>query len=504
MHKLSVVISLALTCLISPQLIADDWREYRSETINVYSNLTRPAVLKLIEDVERAGPYLAKITGFKESKAPLPVTMYLFRSQAEFRNVIGARQILGVYRSTLGGGRSATTGSTPIDKRKLGGRQVVLHEFAHHYLAQLSPLNYPVWYIEGFADIVSTIVYSKKKVRIGAPLIPRITPLNDRKSWAPLPEILYARNPDIGKRGEWRGRDRFYAQSWLLAHMVQISPKFQAGRDDFLNKISSGVNPLEAIESSFNMTRKQFESNFSNHWKGGQLPFVEFKTQPFSEPTINIRSLNKNESEAIGWRAQLDFAETRERHAELIIDIHGELSNKDNPELRVILSEALLAYERPDKAGAQIDLVLAKQPNHAAAKFLRERINIDIAIRRLEALGEDAIKDYDFASIKSTLQKILYKNRDDSHALYMMGLTHFLDPTDEKGMATTYLKHSLELLPQNNEVRLMLAKSLIKDGAFDGACTALNYVKIYAKLENIKRAAIKEASWLSERNSKCD
>lgn len=503
MRWLSVLIFLSFAILGSTPAAPDDWREYRSDTITTFSNLPKSEVIELIKDVERVGPYLAAITGKQAYKSPLPVTMYLYRNQAEFRDVIGTRQILGVYRSTLGGGRASTIGANQIDPRKLGGRQIVLHEFAHHYLAQLSPLNYPIWYEEGFADLMSTIVYSSNKVRIGAPLAPRIAPLNDRKSWADLHVIMNTKDPDIGKTGDWLGRDRFYGQSWLLAHMVQLHPNLQAGRDAFLEKISSGMNPEEAIESSFSMTPKQFESLYTNYWKGGQLPFVEFPVRAYSEPKISIRTLNKDQSEAIHWRAQLDFAESRERYAELILDIHDALIKRDNPELRIIFADTLLEFERPDRAAEQIDRVLTGNPDHRAAKFLKERINIDIAIRRLEALGEKSIANYDFISIQNNLQSLLASDPKNAHILYMMGLTYFIDPDSEDGRSTDYINQALRLLPQNNEVRLMLAKSYVMDKNLAAACSHLLHVKSYARQEKLKDAAIKELGRLASQSYTC-
>lgn len=503
MRSPSVLIFLSLAILCSTPATSEDWREYRSDTIITFSNLPKHEVIELIKDAERAGPYLAAITGKQAYKSPLPVTMYLYRNQAEFRDVIGTRQILGVYRATLDGGRAATVGAKPIDPRKLGGRQVVLHEFAHHYLAQVSPLNYPIWYVEGFADLMSTIVYGRNKVRIGAPLVPRIAPLNDRKSWVDLHVIMNTKDPDIGKSGDWLGRDRFYGQSWLLAHMIQLHPDLQANRDAFLERVSSGLSPNEAIETSFSMTPKHLESLYTNYWKGGRLPFVEFATQTYSEPTITIRTLSDDQSKAIHWRAQLDFAESRERYAELILDMHDALIKRDNPELRILFSEALLAFERPDRAREQIDKVFAENPNLTAAKFIKERINIDIAIRRLEALGEAAIKDYDFKSIKNNLQALLVEDPMDAHVLYMMGLAYFIDPESENGRSTDYINQALMLLPQNNEVRLMLAKSLARDKNLAAACSHLLHVKSYARQEKLIDAANKELGLLTAQSYTC-
>jgi tetratricopeptide (TPR) repeat protein len=429
--------------------------------------------------------------------------MYLYRNQAEFRDVIGTRQILGVYRSTLDGGRAATVGAIQIDPRNLGGRQVVLHEFAHHYLAQLSPLNYPIWYVEGFADLLSTIVYKRNEVRIGTPLAPRIAPLNDRKSWVDLRTLLNAKDPDIGKTGDWLGLDRFYGQSWLLAHMVQLHPELQSGRDAFLENISIGMDPEEAIELSFSMSFKQFESLYTNYWKGGRLPFVELAAQPYSEPIITIRTLSDDQSKAIHWRAQLDFAETRDRYAELILDIHDLLLKGDNPELRLVLAEALLSFERPDRAGKQINKVLAIKPNLTEAKFLNERINIDIATRRLEGLGEKSIANYDFKAIKDNLQKLIKKDPKNAHILYMIGLAYFLDPASDKDQSIPYLSQALALLPQNNEIRLMLAKALEKEKNLVAICHHLKHIQTYAKHEKIKAAAIKELGILASQSYNC-
>ena len=42
------------------------------------------------------------------------------------------------------------------------GQLVLFHEYAHHFMLQYAPAAYPAWYVEGFAEVVSTASFERK------------------------------------------------------------------------------------------------------------------------------------------------------------------------------------------------------------------------------------------------------------------------------------------------------------------------------------------------------
>jgi|GEM_PF-6653160 len=489
----ALIISFTLITGVAP-LGADDWREYRSENIIVYSNIAQENVMEHINDIERMRPYLARVTGLKKTRTPLPVTLYLYRSASDFRKIIGERQMLGVYRPLIKGGVAATVGLDPIDPRKLGGRSIVLHEYVHHYLSQLSPLNYPIWYKEGFADVVSNINYNYgADVRIGEILRPRAEMLNDRSGWAHVNELLNAIGPNIGSKHGWRGHDRFYSQAWLLAHMLTTDTAYLDNTNHFIELLSSGVMPANAVMQSFNMTMSQFNKAYKNHWKSGiSLSSLDTTKVVYKAPDISIRKLGPDEERALKWRTQLDFAETPEKIAAIALEIQNSLDKKESVRLRVLYGEALLEFARPDLAGQQIKIAHDLAPNDINVQFMAAKIKLDIAIRRYTGLGPDAVSQEDYNEIQTYLDSVIAAHPNNAEVNYQVGILHFLNPEgDLAGQGLMALKHATALVPQNYEVRLLLAQSQAKLKQYEVACTNAQQVLRYGKSENLRNGALK-------------
>lgn len=120
--------------------------------------------------------------------------------------------------------------------------QVAIHEYAH-LVVKHTKLRIPLWLNEGIADLFSSLRPEGRKTLIGTSLPSRAAVLA-QADWMDLPALLAVQHgsPEYNERGQV---DIFYAQSWLLAHMLMLSEKYGPQFPAFLSALTQDM-PAEA------------------------------------------------------------------------------------------------------------------------------------------------------------------------------------------------------------------------------------------------------------------
>lgn len=123
---------------------------------------------------------------------------------------------------------------------------------------------------------------------------------------------------------------------------------------------------------------------------------------------------------------------------------------------------------------------------------MKARVNIDIAIRRYSALGPDAVDSKLYDEGHQYLSKFIAAHPNDTLALYQFGILHFLDDrADLEGDGIAALERAAELVPQNQEVKMLLAQAYSKLGKVEYACENANIVLKYSRDEALLKKAVK-------------
>ena len=154
--------------------------------------------------------------------------------------------------------------------------ETATHEFTH-LIVRHSEADFPVWLDEGLADLYSTLRAVGDKVHVGEVPLGRALDLRE-KTWLTMPELFAVDH----NSPHYREKDRagiFYAQSWLLTHMVVLSnslrPKFGA----FLDAAGSGKSPEEAFRAVYGLTPAQVEQQLHEYYENGRINTVVFDIQ---------------------------------------------------------------------------------------------------------------------------------------------------------------------------------------------------------------------------------
>lgn len=193
----------------------ESWFEGQSDHFRVFTNLEKDEAVELVRNLERFRATLGELTGlgFEEDYSP-PLTVFAYAKEDEYVDRYDMRGTSGFYMNRAEGAVSALSMEEGSEAWEPQGIETLFHEYTHHLLHQYSPVEYPVWYDEGFAEFVSTMKFDGDRVTVGEPPIQRFFTLRNSGDWLPFETIMEAkgnyilwagprvmRNPDRNKSG---------------------------------------------------------------------------------------------------------------------------------------------------------------------------------------------------------------------------------------------------------------------------------------------------------------
>ena len=212
----------ALFLFVSGDALAD-WHEASSDHFVIYADESEKEIRKYSDRLERYYSAMSVVLPSKEIK-PSPsnrVTIYVVRNERIVRKLYGSgsdsRYVQGFYLPRAGGSLAIIP---PIDVAGSNASEselVLMHEYAHHFMAENAPYLVPRWYGEGFAEYFATAKFeSNGAVGLGLPAQHRAYELFEARDVSIeqlLDSKLYAAHKS-------KNYDNFYGRSWLLFHYL--------------------------------------------------------------------------------------------------------------------------------------------------------------------------------------------------------------------------------------------------------------------------------------------
>lgn len=247
--RLSIVV-LAVFGLARPALASEsgdsDWYEVRTEHFVVRTNAERERAVALATDLEKYRFTVSYLSGLNTRDVPsVPVTVYAYKTSDEYIEATEAYGTAGFYSARPAGPVSVLTLEDGEEAWQLSGKRVLFHEYTHHILHQYSPIEYPRWYDEGFAEYMATMEFDGDHAAIGKPALHRVPVLKRVSDWVRAFELIDSRGRymrHIGtnvmrdpRRGKG-GTSLQYAQGWLMVHYLHSKARLQQGIPNICNR----------------------------------------------------------------------------------------------------------------------------------------------------------------------------------------------------------------------------------------------------------------------------
>lgn len=268
---------------------SSEWQEFTSQHFTVYSDRKTAEAKALLQDFERFRAAALAITGLPSIDETQRPQIFLFRRQRVYRSFEPDPKTAGSFRNTWLGPRMLVDAEAKLADASL----VLFHEYVHHLMRERSQLRYPLWYDEGFADLLAASVVSARHVEVGLVHPWRQQDL-ERDGPLPINDLLA---PD--KTGDNRYWARYYASAWLLMHFLQLGPSngevdYRAATASYLLAVHQGADLAAAFEQHFGVTPAALDARLKAYMDKKSLLAYRLEVKPYRGP-LRDRRLSVNE-----------------------------------------------------------------------------------------------------------------------------------------------------------------------------------------------------------------
>lgn len=357
---------LSLVAVMLPAAPASAaWLEAESPHFLVYSDGGEEelrAQVQLLEDYHRL---LRALVPASDAQTGNKLRLYLVRSAAELRKVRNSGSgTSGFYIATSEG--IAAFAIRKEDGTGFGAHDIIFHEYAHHFMLQNFAANYPSWYIEGFAEYLSTTAFTDSSIEIGRYNEVRASWLRD--TWLPLDRILTSDSVPLDTS---RDVARFYAQSWLMVHYLMREPERRAAMERYLRAFGAGEDPKTSFRTAFGKDAVEFTRALRGY--GRDMTFTRMPRMGRSEPVaITVRRLPPSADDLLLYSAGLSLGSVDWGSYPLLPRVRNAARRHENdPMALAALARAELFYGDRARAEALLDKLLDVAPNDRDALYLR-------------------------------------------------------------------------------------------------------------------------------------
>jgi tetratricopeptide (TPR) repeat protein len=450
----------ALFLFVSSDALAD-WHEASSDHFVIYAEESEKDIRKYSDRLERYYSAMSAVLPSKKIK-PSPsnrVTIYVVGNERIVRKLYGsgsdARYIRGFYVPDAGGSLAIIP---PIN---VGGRNaseselVLLHEYAHHFMAENAPYLVPRWYGEGFAEFFATAKFETDgTVGLGLPALHRAYELFEAR------DVSIERLLDSKLYAAWQSKiyDNFYARSWLLFHYLFTGKGRLAQLADYLNRLNAGEAELPAATAAFG-DLKVLDKALDAYARNRKWQYIRVPADQLNVGQITVRRLSEAEAASMPIRIRSKRGVTEKAAAELVQEAR-EVAGKypDEPAVQAALAEAEYDAGDDEAAVRAADKALAAAPG-----------NMTALIQKGYALTRVATETKTEEAWRAARRHFVSVNRiENDHPIpliqYYLGFVQQgKEPTKA---ALDGLEWALELAPYDASVRMMVATRQLQDKRF--------------------------------------
>jgi hypothetical protein len=290
------VVGVGLGVLAAPREARADWLRAESERFIVYSEGSERSLRDYVQKLETFDRVIRYRSGFPMADAPLrKLPIYLVGARAGLLRVHPQAQpnVVGTYFPT----------EEDIFAVAIRGEndEVLLHEYAHHFMLGNMPGAYPGWFVEGFAEYYMTADIKDGRIEIGGYSDNRASWLVN-STWIPLETLLSSR-PGAVRRGNHR--DTYYPVAWLLTHWFFSDDQRLDQLTAYLADVGAGGDPVEAMVRATGLSMGELRAalrSYMNRRLAGRIITGSF---PSAEITVTRLPKSANDLLLINQRLKV-------------------------------------------------------------------------------------------------------------------------------------------------------------------------------------------------------
>jgi len=286
----------------APALFGAEWIKMNSANFELYTSSTEAEGRQTLEMFEKTRDFFLRVKA-STVVSQLPVTLVLFDSAKEYRPYSPRANAPAFFVGDEE--RDYIVMSDPGEQRS----RFAVHEYVH-VLVRHSGLKLPVWLNEGMADVYSTMQVDNGRISLGAMPKDRIYSLT-HDSWMRLPALVRITHQSPAYNEDNR-IGIFYAQSWLLAHMLMLGDGYADKFPKLLERISEADSSQTALADVYGKGLAEIErdanvyfrttiggSSYKSELQSGNIgPAKAAPEQEVGVTLANVLALNGKVAEA--------------------------------------------------------------------------------------------------------------------------------------------------------------------------------------------------------------
>lgn len=462
-----IALIVVLAAWASPAA-AQDGRWWRAESANfiVYGDRNERQVRSAAQSLEDFHLVLRTIT---DARTPAvsenKLEVYLVRGAVALRQASPAMgdNIGGFY---IAGAEQIAAFVRYDDRVGLHHNTILFHEYAHHFMLHYFPHAYPRWYVEGFAEYVSTTEIRGREAHVGLASSYR----SDSLLYGGSMRIEYLLAPE--RAPDNADLSGFYANSWAAARFVFHNAERMRGMNRYVARLGDGADPLEAFEESFGISPAAFDRELRAA-RGGRVMVGVYQLGP-ANADISVTRLPSAADEVWLYLARLRTSRRDVSDRDAAEIERQAMRNAGHPISHLVLARLAIRRDDSAKARTHIDALLTANEDDSEARYLRATLILSDAADKTSAEIRNAVDD-----ARRELARVFRTDPNHYPTLYLYASTFAGGHARMDEQSLNVLARALELAPQADAIRLTLARELIRAEFYDVAVEVLRPL-IYA------------------------
>ena len=453
--------------MLSMPATAQQFYQASTRHFVIYSDQNPETVRRFAENLEK----FDKAARLKRQMADLPpskgnrLTIFVLPSEKDVQRLANDKTgfIGGFYKGRASGSIAYVPKRTGAEDPQSGTSLILLHEYAHHLMMQDLANPYPQWFVEGFAEFMSTAKFGRDgSVGLGLPAHHRFYGLISGNN-LPLETLL---SDKIGKITVAQ-RESIYGQGWLLTHYLTFTPSRSGQLQTYIQGLAKGQEPLVAAQGAFGDIKK-LERDLNAYLGRKSLPYIELTGSALKIDRVDVTPLSPGASLTIPVLAKLKNDADQTTAEPLAVTLRQtQKTYPGDPFVEVALAEAELISGHAEAALKAADRALAADSNSTDAMILKGRATVEQLIEKGDATPAE------FADARQWFLKANKLDQEDPEPLAEFYRSFVMAGGRPTPNAIAALHYASDLAPQDLSLRMNSAMAYLAENKTKEARTAL-------------------------------
>ena len=353
------------------------WFKAESDHFTLYSAVDEATTRNSLKQLETFRTLSNMLLGAADTQAQPKFTVYLIKQNdiATLRPDM-SKNIAGIYMECAEGavayGEDANLTLDNIDGED-ESRIILFHEYSHYVMFHHARTYYPEWYVEGFAEFMSTADPGKDGVSLGVSSRMRTDTLTEAP-WISFEKVL---DPDFGFAGD-KGNDqfeidRFYAQSWLLTHYMLSDPTRAKALNAYIDRIGKGEAPVAAWDAATGIPVATLDRVLHGYLQ--HMFYIQVPVPAYPDTGVKIAPLAPELSAFALDQSLLRTCPAAPQGQAILARLNGlKATSGDSLDFKLTLARANLLYGKVEDAEAIVAGLIDAHADSFEANYLMGRV----------------------------------------------------------------------------------------------------------------------------------